>query len=101
MSKHKGTSLDSLLEERGIKDEVHLRAKKAVLVDDLLAAMKSAAVTRAELAKRMETSRAEVYRLLDPENTGVTLATIARATRALGVDFAVSVHKTRRSVRAA
>ena len=101
MSKHKGSSFDSFLEERGIKEEVHLRAKKSVLVDALLDAMKAAKVTRAELAKRMDTSRTEVYRLLDPENTGVTLATLSRATRALGLDFQVSVTGAKRRAKAA
>jgi antitoxin HicB len=101
MSKHKGSSFDSFLDERGLKEEVHLRAKKSILVDELLDAMKTAKVTRAELAKRMETSRTEVYRLLDPDNTGVTLATLARATIALGLDFRVSVTVAKRRARAA
>ena len=96
MSKHKGSSFDSFLEERGLKEEVHLRANKSVLVDALLHAMAAAKVNRADLAKRMKTSRTEVYRLLDPENTGVTLATLSRATRALGLDLEVSVRKSRR-----
>ncbi len=101
MSKHKGSSFDSFLDERGIKEEVQLRAKKSILVDELLDAMKVAKITRAELAKRMETSRTEVYRLLDPDNTGVTLATLARATVALGLDFQVSVTAAKRRARAA
>jgi antitoxin HicB len=73
----------------------------SILVDELLDAMKAAKVTRAELAKRMGTSRTEVYRLLDPDNTGVTLATLARATVALGLDFQVSVTAAKRRARAA
>ena len=101
MSKHKGSSFDSFLDERGLKEEVHLRAKKSVLVDELLDAMKAAKVTRAELAKRMETSRTAVYRLLDPNDIGVTLATLARATTALGIEFEVSLSTPKRRARAA
>ena len=101
MSRHKGSSFDSFLSERGIKEEVHLRAKKSVLVDELLDAMKTAKVTHAELAKRMETSRTVVYRLLDPDDIGVTLATLARATSALGLDLRVSVTTAKRRARAA
>lgn len=42
-------------------------------------------MTKLGLAKAMHTSRTVVHRLLDPKDTGVTLATIWRASRALGV----------------
>jgi DNA-binding Xre family transcriptional regulator len=39
---------------------------------------------KASVAQRMRTSRAALDRLLDPENTSVTLSTLNRAARALG-----------------
>lgn len=42
-------------------------------------------LTKTELARAMKTSRTVVHRLLDPKDTGVTLATIWKASRALGV----------------
>lgn len=42
-------------------------------------------MTQTELAKAMKTSRTVVYRLLDPKDTSVTLATLAKASKALGV----------------
>lgn len=36
------------------------------------------------MARRLETSRAQVDRLLDPENGSVTLETLTRAARVVG-----------------
>ncbi len=41
-------------------------------------------ISRARLAKEMETSRASVNRLLDPENESVTLQTLEKAADILG-----------------
>ncbi len=46
--------------------------------------MKEQNVSKAEMAKRMRTSRAALDRLLDPENDGVTLATLQKAASAVG-----------------
>ncbi len=42
-------------------------------------------ITQSELAQSMDTSRTVVHRLLDPRDTGVTSATVAKASKALGV----------------
>lgn len=88
---HIGSTLSSLLEERGVREEVDLRAKKKVLIDDMLATMKHGNVTRAELAKRMKTSRSAVNRLLDPEDIGVTFLTLAKASNALELNLRISL----------
>jgi antitoxin HicB len=41
--------------------------------------------TKAALARRMKTSRAQLDRLLDPENQSVTLKTLPRAAEILGM----------------
>ena len=41
-------------------------------------------MTKSELAKRMKTSRAQLDRLLDPNNVSVTLGTLTRAAKAVG-----------------
>ena len=46
--------------------------------------MKAQGLTKAELARRMKTSRAVLDRLLDEKNPSVTLSTIMRAASALG-----------------
>jgi transcriptional regulator with XRE-family HTH domain len=46
--------------------------------------MKKGDFTKAEMARRMNTSRSQLDRLLDPENQAVSLDTLARAAHAVG-----------------
>lgn len=46
--------------------------------------MKEQHISKVEMAKRLNTSRAQLDRLLDPENDGVTLAVLTRAAQAVG-----------------
>ena len=46
--------------------------------------MQEQGLTKSSLAKRMKTSRAQLDRLLDPDNESVTLATLTRAAQAVG-----------------
>lgn len=80
-----GSTLDSLLDELGEAEEVGLLAQKKILTIRIQKAMARRKMTKVALAKAMETSRTVVQRLLDPTDTGVTLATLWRASRALGV----------------
>jgi antitoxin HicB len=48
-------------------------------------------ITKAEMAKRMQTSRAQLDRLLDPEKTGVSIDTIQRATSVVGRQLRVEL----------
>ena len=85
MKKHVGSTLDSLLDELGEREEVGLLTQKKLLSAKVERAMAKKRMTKVALAKAMKTSRTVVHRLLDPRDTGVTLATIWRALRALGV----------------
>jgi antitoxin HicB len=51
-------------------------------------------VSFSALASSMGTSRTVVYRLLDPSDTGVTLETLSRVARALGLGLKVSLART-------
>ncbi len=82
--KNLGSSFDSWLREDGIYEETTSTAVKRVLARQVEAAMKEQNVSKAEMAKRMHTSRAALDRLLDPKNDGVTLATLQRAASAVG-----------------
>jgi len=53
-------------------------------------------MTKTLLAKGMGTSRAAVDRLLDPENPGVTLATLSRGATVAGADLRISIELRRR-----
>jgi antitoxin HicB len=79
-----GSSFDDFLKEDGIYEEVTARAIKRVIARQLGALMQEEGLTKAALAKRMRTSRAQLDRLLDPENESVTLGTLTRAAHAVG-----------------
>jgi DNA-binding Xre family transcriptional regulator len=79
-----GGSFDAFLKEEGLYEEVTARAIKRVIARQLDAIMRKDHLTKTMLAKRMQTSRAQLDRLLDPENESVTLGTLARAAHAVG-----------------
>ena len=53
--------------------------------------MKARNLTKAALARRMNTSRAALDRLLDPENPSVTLLTLENAALALNKTLAIQM----------
>jgi antitoxin HicB len=59
-------------------------AIKEVLAWQISAAMKAQGLSRKRLAERMNTSRSQISRLLDPKDGNVTLATLQRAAALLG-----------------
>jgi DNA-binding phage protein len=79
-----GSSFDDFLREDGIYEEVSARAIKRVIARQLGGLMRENGLTKAVLARRMQTSRAQLDRLLDPENDSVTLGTLTRAAHAVG-----------------
>lgn len=81
---HIGSSLEDFLKEEGMLDEATNYAVKRVLVWQVEKAMKEQGLTKAEMARRMGTSRAHLDRLLDPENDKVQLDTVERAALAVG-----------------
>lgn len=83
-SKHRGSSFDSFLKEEGLLEEVSAAALKRVIAWQLEQLMKQHAVTKSTLADRMQTSRAQVDRLLDHDNPALTLESLSGAARALG-----------------
>ncbi len=82
--KHIGSSFDSWLREEGIYEEVTASAIKRVLARQVEAAMKERHFSKAEMARRMRTSRAALDRLLDPDYEAVTLSTLRKAASAVG-----------------
>ena len=79
-----GASFVEFLDEVGIREDVEERAVRALLVDQLKAAMAELKLTKAEMARRMNTPRAQLDRLLDPQGPSVTLSTLQRAATAVG-----------------
>ena len=79
-----GSSFNDFLEEENIAVEVKNEAVKRLIVYDLIDAMKEQNINKTEMAKKMETSRASLDRLLNPTNDSVTLATLTKAANILG-----------------
>ena len=79
-----GQLFEDFLKERGTLEDTTERAVKRVLAFQLAAEMESQKISKVEMARRMETSRSQLDRLLDPDNETVTLATLARAAKAVG-----------------
>ena len=79
-----GSSFDDFLAEQGILEECEEQAVKQILADQIKAAMEKDRLTKAAMALRMQTSRRALDRLLDPNNTSVTLHTLQRAAVAIG-----------------
>lgn len=82
--KNIGSSFDSWLREEDIYEDTTATALKRVLARQVEAAMQEQGVTRTEMARRMETSRSALNRLLDPEKGNVTLQTLHKAAAAVG-----------------
>ena len=81
---HIGSSLDDFLAEEGLLEEATEHAIKRVLAWQIEREMQARKLTKTAIARRMETSRAQLDRLLDPKNSSVTLHTLQRAAAVLG-----------------
>src|SRR5690606_15743212 len=91
MNRHIGSNIDELLEEDGLREEVVAAAMKRVIAWQLAEAMKARHSSKTEMARRMHTSRMVVNRLLDVQDTSVTLATLARASVAVGIPMRIEL----------
>jgi len=89
--KYLGSSLDDFLKEEGILDEAELYAAKARLAYEIQQLMRQQNLSKTTMAQRMQTSRAAVDRILDPENHAVTLMTMEKAATALGKRLHISL----------
>ena len=79
-----GSSFDDFLKGEGTYESTQAVAIKRVLAWQIGQAMEEQHITKAEMARRMDTSRSQLDRLLDPDSDSVTLETLARAARAVG-----------------
>lgn len=82
---------DDFLREEGILEEVEAVAIKKVLAFKIANLMKEQKISKTEMAKRMNTSRAALDRILDPENCSITLATMYKAAKSVGARLRLSL----------
>jgi len=81
---HLGSNLEEFLEEEGILESSTAKALKSVIAWQLAEEMKAKRMTKKRLAELMQTSRAQVDRILDPDKGNVTIETLQRAASLLG-----------------
>ncbi len=89
-NKHRGSSFEDFLKEEGLFDECNAEAVKRVIAFQLEKELKKQRLTKTQLAKRMNTSRAAVNRLLDPRRS-CSLKSLVIAGAALGKQLRVSL----------
>ena len=90
-NKHRGSSLEDFLKQEGLLEDVQAVAFKRALALKVNDLMKKKRMNKSAMAARMRTSRAAVHRLLDPNNTSVTLATLNRAATSLGCKLKIEL----------
>lgn len=88
---HHGSKFEDFLADEGLLESVTATAMKRVLAWQIAQAMEQQNLTKSEMAKRMGTSRAALDRLLDADNTSVTLQTMNRAAAALGKELSITL----------
>ena len=81
---HVGSGFDDFLAEDGQLEEATAVAIKRVITWQFEQAMKLSGISKTTMAERMHTSRAALARLLDENDTGLTLDTLSRGAQALG-----------------
>jgi antitoxin HicB len=79
-----GSDFDDFLAEEGMLEEVTAVAVKRVIAWQIEQEMLAQKMTKTAMAKKMRTSRASLNRLLDENDTSLTLTTLAGAAAALG-----------------
>lgn len=83
-SRNIGSTFDDWLREEGLYEQTSAVAIKRVLARQIAREMTDQKLSKSDMAKRMQTSRAALERLLDPENSAVTLNTLFKAATAIG-----------------
>lgn len=96
MKKKKGyvdrsETFDEFLEKDGLLAETEDAVLKEIIADQIKVAMTQEGLTKTAMAARMNTSRRQLDRLLDPGNSSVTLTTLRRAASAVGRNLRVEL----------
>lgn len=91
MSQHIGSSFDEFLADEAMLEEASSVAIKRVVAWQIAQEMKAQKLTKTALAAKMHTSRAALNRLLDENDTSLTLTTLASAAKALGKNVRIEL----------
>lgn len=84
MNKHIGSSFDSFLEEENLYAITSAEALKRVIAWQIQHYLDENHINKKAFAEKMKTSRSQLDRLLDPENTNLSLKTLVSTANAMG-----------------
>lgn len=90
-NKHIGSNFDDFLEDEGLLETSEFEAVKRVIAYLLLEKIEMHDITKTALAHELGTSRSGLERILDPDNTSITLNTLAKAARLTGKKIHISI----------
>lgn len=97
---HSGSNFDDFLKEEGIFEEVHAKALKRALAEQIEESMQAANISKMKMAELMATSRSQLDRVLDPDNISIQLDTLMKAARAVGKTVEITFKKARKTAPA-
>ena len=86
-----GSSFEDFLKAEGNAGEVNAVAVKRILAWQLGQAMAKASISKNQMAKAMSTSRSQLDRILDPDNSRIQLDTVIKAARVLGRELRIEL----------
>ncbi|MCY4038523.1 MAG: XRE family transcriptional regulator [Hyphomicrobiales bacterium] len=86
-----GSSFEEFLKEEGEYEDATEHAVRHVLAFQLAKMMREQGISKMKMAKRMETSRSQLDRLLSPEGPDASLDALARAAKAVGQTLRVEL----------
>tara|TARA_Y100000588_G_C14223756_1_gene912189 strand:+ start:1874 stop:2155 length:282 start_codon:yes stop_codon:yes gene_type:complete len=84
MNKYIGGSFDDFLEEENLLAETSAEALKRVIAWQIQNYLDINHIQKTAFAKKMQTSRSQLDRLLDPENTNISLKALVSTANAMG-----------------
>ena len=90
-----GSSFDDFLNEEALLEVATATAMKRVIAWQIEQEMKKQKLTKSAMAIKMHTSRAALNRLLDADDTSLTLTTLASGASALGKKIKVELSRRR------
>lgn len=88
---HIGSDFDDFLSDEGLLEGTTALALKRVIAWQLDEARKARGLSKKAMAERMNTSRAQLDRILDADDASLTLETLSRASRAVGCRVSVAL----------
>jgi antitoxin HicB len=90
-TRNRGSSFSDFLKDEGTYEETTAIAVKRVLAWQLEQAMQKERLSKNQMAKRMKTSRSQLDRILDPDNSKIQLDTIMKAASVLGRELRIEL----------